>query len=365
MGTKGIGRLYFRGQVVWFQISIRGTRYRISTEITGDPKKPIPREAELWRARKLVELGQGGSIRSDQITFDDLADSLVSRYKAEQRQSLSNTVTRLRPLREHFGTWRAVEVRASSMAAYAAKRRDVDGAAVATINLEIALAARAYSIAMEDGLIGQAPKFHVLPGANVRQGVIEEDQFKDIAQALPEKYRSFAWFLRLTGWRRSEPCRLRWTEVSWEANDLLLKRSKTGKPRRLPFGTYRSLHSLLQRQREHCDELQGKLGRIIEWVFPQPDGTQISDGAFYGAWKIAREVAGCPKATPHDLRRSIARKGEKSRIRRSALMALMGVQTEDVFRRYAVLTTSDLEDELEQLSEVQEESKVKKGKFGG
>lgn len=366
MGTRGIGRLFFRGTMVWFQISIRGVRYRVSTEIHGDPAKAIPKEAELWRAKKLVELGQGGSVRSDQVTFDALADALEARYRAENRASLGNAINRLKYLRAYFGHWRAVTITTSEMAKYGAKRRDVDHAAIATVNLEIALAARAFSVALEDRVLQAAPRFHRLPGENVRQGIVEGETFRDISEALAEKYRAVAWFLHLTGWRRSEPCRLRWPDLSWETKDLLLSTSKTGQPRRLPFKKYRALHLLLKRQRDYCDELQAKLGRIIEWVFPQPDGRQTSDDAFYEAWKFAAKKAGHPSAMPHDFRRSIARKCEMTRSPRKSIMALMGVKSEAVFLRYAQLTTADLEDALEYFSEADEpESKVKRGNFGG
>lgn len=364
MGARGMGRLYLRGGpngVWWFALGIGGEKVRLSTGLRGGaPGKP-PRDVEIWRARKLVELGQGVPLKAEAVTFDALADALVTRYRAEQRPTLKNLITRLKPLRTHFGSRKAVSITTSDMAAYAARRRDVDKAAIATVNLEIAFASRAFAVALEDRVLTQAPKFHALPGANVRQGIVEDYQFKDIVALMPEDLAPYAWFLRLTGWRRSEPARLRWANVSWEANDLLLVRSKNKKPRRLPFAKYAALHSLLVHQRERCFLLQQRLGIIVEWVFPRSDGRPTKDDAFYRAWAKARAIAGYPDAKPHDLRRSIARKGEMSRTPRGVTMALMGVTTQAVFQRYAVLTQTDLEDGLGDFSEAQEpESKVSK-----
>jgi integrase len=374
LGVRGLGRLFLRGGpngVWWYQFSLFGKQYRVSTGLRGprDKKGNPPKDVQLWAANKLTDLGKGGAPREEALTFEHLADALVARYRAEERPSLQNLINRLKPLRKHFAGKKARTITPSDIAGYAARRRDVDQAAVATINLEIAYAARAFSVAVEDNLLSRTPKFHKLPGEHVRQGIIEEEAFRDIVMVLAEKYRAVAWFLKLTGWRRSEPCKLRWAQVSWEARDLLLLKSKTREPRRLPFGKYPALYQLLQRQLEYRDELQAKLGRVIEWVFPQPDGRKTSPDAFYEAWKTACRATGYPDAMLHDFRRSVARKGELARVPQKVTMALRGVTTLDIFSRYAVLKQRDLEDGLASFAEAEEPEavirKFRSGQEGG
>lgn len=349
--------MFLRGPVWWYQFNVNGQQVRVSTELRGGSPGNPPKEVQLWVARKLVELAKGAPAKAESVTFNQIADALVARYRAENRPTLPNLINRLRPLRAYFGERKAVSITTSDMAAYLAHRRDHDGAAVATCNLEKNFASRAFAVAVEDRVLQAAPKFRALPGSRVRQGIIEEEAFKQIVSLMPEELRAYTWFLRLTGWRRSEPSRLRWANVSWEAQDLLLLRSKTDRPRRLPFKKYAALHSLLLMQRAYCDEIQ-KRGIIVEWVFPRADGKQTKDDALYRAWVKARMIAGYPKAIPHDLRRSVARKGELTHTARGVTMALMGVTTQAVFQRYAILTQTDLEDGLGQFSEANEPQTV-------
>lgn len=367
MGTRGLGRLYLRGGadgVWWLQIGVGGQTVRISTGIRGgSPGKP-PKEAEMFRAKKLTELGKGLPIKAESITFDDLADALVARYKAERRPSLQNLINRLKPLRKYFGAWKAGAIRPSHVLAYGSERRDMDGAATATANLEIHLLVRAFNVAVEDGVLAFAPRFHILPGTNVRRGFLEEGQFRQIAERMTAWTRPVAEFLWLTGWRSSEALSLRWPMVDRESCEVRIPTSKTGAPRTLPYGSYEKLKALLDFQRDLCDRLRVQLGFVVQAVFPTPHGQPVTASNLGWTWRAAREAAGFPKAIIHDLRRSFVRRCEREGIPRSVAMAVTGHKSQHVYTRYAVTGRKDVEEGLARLNETQDTATVKKGNFG-
>src|SRR5688572_27895514 len=91
-GTMGLGRLYKRGKdgYWWFAYGIgKGKKLRISTKLRGGtPDKP-PIEVELWRARKLAEMGKSGQagLKAEAVTVADILTMLETRWEAEGRTS--------------------------------------------------------------------------------------------------------------------------------------------------------------------------------------------------------------------------------------------------------------------------------------
>jgi integrase len=343
---RGTGRLYLRGEIWWFQISYAGRKLRVSTGLRGGREGHPPPEVEMWKARKLAELGRGNvsALRSDSLLVDTILDSLETRYRSEARTSLPNALNRVKRLRAYFAGWRVQNLTPSAILAFEVKRRDVEHAAVTTINLEAALLRRALYIAWEDGLIPSVPKVPRLPGGHIRQGFLDEHQFRHVLSYIADKYKAPLEFLWLTGWRLNECLKLRWDKVSWDSRELLLETSKNGEPRSLPFSTYPELERVLERQYKVSPFGQ---------VFPVPrKGLQR-------AWELARTKAGT-KALIHDLRRSFVRRCERAGIQRSVAMAVTGHKTEAVYKRYAVICRRDVEEGLAKLARSGEPPVVEK-----
>lgn len=61
--------------------------------------------------------------------------------------------------------------------------------------------------------------------------------------------------------------------------------------------------------------------------------------------------AGVPGRTVHDFRRTTVRRLEHAGISRSVAMKLTGHKTESVYRRYAIVSKSDLEEAARRLDE--------------
>ena len=328
---SGIGRLFKRGDIWWFALGHGGgnRKIRISTKIRGGTPDRPPREVELWRARKLAELGQHGAsgLKAEHVTVQELADMLLLRYEAEGRSSLVNARNRLRCVTDSLGTWKAIELKADRVLEYAVRRRKA-GAAVATVNLELALLARAYRVAVDAGRLVLAPKIPRLPGANVRRGHVPDAILSKIRENLPTYLERAVWFLRLTGWRVQEGLGLEWRRVDFAEQVIRLDTSKTGEPRVLSFKSYADLRELLEER--HSARGLGP------YVFTTPAGGRIPGKTLHSAWRLACGKAGLPDAILHDLRRTMVRAMDRAGVPRSVAMSITGHKSEQVYRQYGL-----------------------------
>jgi len=85
---------------------------------------------------------------------------------------------------------------------------------------------------------------------------------------------------------------------------------------------------------------------VRPWVFHR-DGKPIK--SYDGAWRSACRKAGVPGRTAHDFRRTTVRRLEQAGGSQSVAMKLTGHKTESVYRRYAIVSKSDLEDAVRRL----------------
>lgn len=342
----------------------------------GTPERP-PREVELWRANKLVELGRGGLVgfKAEHVTINEIAAMLLTRYEAEGRASVANARNRLKYVTDALGIWRANDLKADRILDYAVKRK-AQGAAVATVNLELRLLSRAYAVAIAAGRLNTAPRVPHLPNANIRRSHVPDAILDKIRAELPADMADAVWFLRLTGWRLQEGLRLEWRRVDFEEQIIRLDTSKTGEPRVLSFRHYADLRELLERRRpaglhpvaNACEHPTGgastgfsspvvvpgpphgapvhappvsTIHRITPYVFPGPSGTRpLSEKTLRYHWKKAAAKAGMPGAMFHDLRRSMVRAMDRAGVPRSVAMSITGHKSEAVYRQYGLFDAS-------------------------
>ncbi len=122
------------------------------------------------------------------------------------------------------------------------------------------------------------------------------------------------------------------------------------------FPFTRELPELLLAQEAATDQIQREKGFACPWVFHQ-NGRPIR--SYDGAWRSATKKAGLPGRTVHDFRRTTIRRLEHAGISRSVAMKLTGHKTESVYRRYAIVSKSDLEDATRRLDEFAEDAASK------
>lgn len=336
MKSRGMGQTYKRGRVWWVQYCFRGQVFRESSR-----SERASDAAKLLRQRQ-AEMGRGRLIGPDaeRTTFDDLANLLFDDYRANGRKSLARAQQCVAHLREFYGRSRAIDITPASATTYVRRRREEE-AAQATIRNELGTLGRMFTLAYREGVVPSRPPFPSVQVRNTRAGFFEEPELRAVLKHLPEYMRPFVETAFLTGWRRGELRELTWKQVDFHAGTIRLEpgSTKNEEGRTFPFSALPRLAALLIEQRERTSAFERSSGQVVRWVFHR-QGKQVGD--YREAWRTACRKAGVPGRLVHDLRRSAVRRLERAGVPRSVAMKLTGHKTENVYRRYAIVSESDL-----------------------
>jgi len=220
-------------------------------------------------------------------------------------------------------------------------RRQGEGARNATINRELAVLKRAFTLAIAEGVLPSRPRIPLLREDNVRRGFFEAAEFQAVRSRLPSDLADFVSFLHITGWRwRSEAARLRWTSIAFDAGEVRLDpgTTKTGEGRVFPFTA--DLRTLLERRRAVGRARERELGRLIPHVFTRPNGAPL--GTFNKAWATACRAAGVPGRVLHDFRRTAVRNLIRAGVSERVAMELVGWKSRQMLDRYHIVSAADL-----------------------
>lgn len=293
-----------------------------------------------------------------------------------------NNASNVKPIRERFGTWRAVEVTSEAIGKYIETLRE-DGYSNATVNRRTQLLGQAFKVAMRNKQLSVAPFIPRLSEiGNERQGFFEMEDFEAVVAKLPEYLQDFCRFGFNVGWRKGSIKSLRWANVGDDVIYLPAQHSKTRKPETMPLEG--ELHDIIERRRKAAViQEENKEPRFAEFVFHH-NGEPIRD--FRRAWASACVAAGvgkliCPKCGSegaahkcksckvdrrysgkifHDFRRTAARNMIEADVPQAVAMKITGHKTDAMFRRYAIVNEEQKRNALRKTQEYVATSKRRK-----
>jgi integrase len=275
------------------------------------------------------------------LTFRIAVRDVLDDYRINRRRSLPDVE---RHIRLHLGPFfrrrRMAAITTADVRRYVLRRQE-EGARNATINRELSVLKRAFTLAISGGALPSQPRIPLLREDNVRRGFFEPDEFVAVRRRLPRDLADFVSFLYTTGWRwRSEAARLRWANVSLAAGEVRLDpgTTKTGEGRVFPFTA--ELYTLLERRRAVTRQRERELGRAIPYVFTRPTGEPI--GSFNKAWATACRAAGVPGRVLHDFRRTAVRNLVRAGVPERVAMQLVGWRSRQMLDRYHIISTAEL-----------------------
>jgi integrase len=177
----------------------------------------------------------------------------------------------------------------------------------------------------------------MLKEAAPRQGFFDREQLAAVLRHLPDHVQPVVEFCYLTGWRvNSEVLPLEWRQVDFAAGEIRLDpgSTKSGAGRTFPMTA--EIRALL----EWLDAAITKEQRLRCPNVFQRDGQPIK--SIRGAWVATRRKAGLPGKLLHDFRRTAARDFGRAGVPRGAAMAMIGHQTESMYRRYSIQDSATL-----------------------
>lgn len=332
--SRGDGRIFkVKGSPYYHcAVCVDGVEERWSSE-TDDPDKA---RKQLEKACAQKEAGLFIGPKEQRLKFEDMAADLANYYKTKGKTaSLESLPYFLKPLRAVFGMNRARSIKADRIRKYTADRLD-EGAAPATINKELGVLQRMFSLALEDERLSKAsvPSIKRLTENNTRTGFVEPADFTTLCNALPEYLQDPVAFLYASSWRVGEMRTLEWRDVDRDLSAIRLRAevSKNRHARTLVLDG--DLLDIMQRaataRRLDCP-----------YVFHH-DGEPIGD--FRKAWSSACEAAGLAGILIHDLRRSGIRNAVRAGVSEKVAMTMSGHRTRNVFDRYNISSEADLAD---------------------
>jgi integrase len=336
----------YKKSPTWFiQYHYHGRKIRESSKSTNR------NDAVKLLNRRMGEMGKGRLIGPDaeKVTFEQLAGMLENDYRANSLKSLDRVQRAVAHLRDTFGFDRALDISPDRVDSYIISRRDLESAKPATIHYELAMLKRMFSLAVAKGKLAQKPHIPTIEVRNTRTGFFEELEFRSVLSHLPDHLRPIAEFAYLTGWRKQEILTLQWRQIDLQAGTIRLEpgSTKNDEGRTFPFHCLPPLKDLVEALRAKTDAFQQASEKIVPWVFHR-NGRPIKD--YRRSWQKACEEAQVPGRIPHDFRRTAVRNLERAGVPRSVAMKLTGHKTEAVYRRYAIVSESDLAEGVSKLA---------------
>ena len=332
--TYGAGTIYQRGDSPfwWAQLFTNGKPTKSSTgiRVSEDPEQ---KQAQRWLRKRQVATEAGVYVpTAARLTFEDLARGLVDNWTVNGRRSAPSMLSSLANLRRYFGNDRVLAITNPRVEAYKVARLGA-GAKPGTINHELAMLRRMFSLAHKAGSIPNPPTIELLPLDNARQGFVDPADFTRVVAALPEHLKVFVEFLYLTSWRTGEARTLEWNDVDLRERTIRLKpeHSKNGKARliKMSDSLYQVMEQAALERRPSCPNVFHRKGK------PLVDCRR--------AWGNACKAAGLSGLHLHDLRRSGVRNMVRAGVPEAVAMKVSGHRTRAIFDRYNIVDEKDLD----------------------
>ncbi|MCP4599102.1 MAG: site-specific integrase [Proteobacteria bacterium] len=309
-------------------------------------KKKIPTKemALAYETKIRAEVFEGRYFeRMKSLTVREVWTAYEPVTRRENR-AWRDDVNRAKRLLEHLGSAKAEMLTQRHVDEYRTKResettRRGNAPAVSTINREIGLLKRFLNHGVRRGDLRVNPIAHVrlLREDNVRQVVINEEQFTLILKGAKDWFKPILLVAFETGMRRSEILHLRWDQLDIRQGVIRLAQAdtKSGKPRIIILTT-------------RVKNALASLPRPIKggFVFTN-SATDKPYNDIKKQFKRACHSAGMEGVWFHDLRRSFVTAARRRGVPESVIMKMTGHRTRNVFERYNVVSDDDLRTAVE------------------
>ena len=299
-------------------------------------------------------------------TFGQIVERLLDAAKIGGLKSVARMARAGKALRGKFEGCRAEQIDNGKWREYVKEREEQ--VAPDTVYYERSIAKRAYRLAFDDGLVRSIPKFPRIKNLRVRQGFVDPGQWEQLRAKLSPDFGDAADFAFVCGARQMEVLSLTWAEVERDHDVINLRRTKTGRPRVIPYGVLPELVEMIERRAAVAERLK-HAGVISPWVFcfstagvRRPAGSPLFERAerksgerglcksLRKEWRGAAAAGGLPVLQFHDLRRSAARNLERAGVPRSIAMQLGG-WSDKIYSRYAIAGEREIAPALGQLGD--------------
>jgi integrase len=278
---------------------------------------------------------------------EELFDDLVKYYEVHGQFAAWPKGCWKVHLKHHFEGVKAANVGTSHIVGYVEKRLS-ENASKSTINRELSLLRRAFSIGFdpEPQKVSRVPKFHkhiVSEKGNERRGFVEETQYRKLADTAAGQLwlRTLLALGYTYGFRKGELLGMKCSQV-----DLL------NSTIRLYAGETKNNEGRIVVLTEECRQLvtEARRGKQPEdFLFTRANGEPVRD--FRAAWETLLAEAKVAGLLFHDLRRSAVRNMIRRGVPQKTARQISGHKTDSIFSRYNIVSEADIADAARKIEE--------------
>jgi integrase len=317
------GRVYKRGDTFYIDYHVDGKRVR---EAVGKDEGQAHRALE--RRKEGVIKGVFNLVSRRRVRFSDFTERYIEIKRTHGRRSMRQIERCASRLRDHFEGFLLSQVSQSDVEDYA-KKRLKDRVMGATVNRELACLKNIFSVADRLGeFCGRNPVkgFEFFREEKRDAHILDLNELRRLLDASGERMRRIILLAWGTGMRRGEILGLRWADIDFERGSIFLKKTKSGKPRRVQLDPV-------------VAEVLKAIERTSEYVFPNSKtGGPVRDTKT--AWIRARTKAELPKTFRfHDLRHNFGTLLSERGVSLPTIMEMLGHAQISTTMRYQNPTT--------------------------
>jgi integrase len=349
---KKIRGLYQRaGAGAWlYDLQIRGHRFCGSTGLANR------RDAEKWLVQfKAARQVEAAELAGDAPMSFDVASTRWWTERGEARKDWKDMDRALAWLQTQIGRSTLIRAIDNNIVARLAAARRAEGASPATVNRSALEPLRAILTRAGEVWGQQTAKIdwrgHLLKETAERIRELSGAEEAALFAALRPDFHAVARFLLVTGLRRAEACRLKWSDVDLEGERMTV-RGKGGTLAMLPLAA--AAVAILRGERRRHKERVFTYEVRHEWGGKKGERAPIEPDTLSTAFWRARRAAGLAEADLrlHDLRHTMATRMGRATGNLQHVQKALGHKRLTTTARYAHVTEDDLRASLNKANPV-------------
>jgi integrase len=336
----------------WMKWVSGGKLCRESTKTTN-----VKKARKIKQKKESDLLKQRGIVGADEITLKDMIEEVLFDYKANGRKSTYVVNLRAKTLYDFFdNNTKVIDITEDRIHKYITyrltecKSNKKESIKPGTVNRELMLLKRGFSLMVERHLIGDSPTIKMMKEDNVRRGFFEHWEYIKLMEKASEHIKQILTFIYHTGWRLNEALNVTWDMVDVDNGVITLPpgmtKNKKGRHYYMPDNISEMIRNLWS---DHVARIRMDVP-VPNFVFINKKGTdRIKD--FRGAWKNSCERAALKGKLIHDFRRTAARNYVRAGVPQRVAQDLLGHQTPSIFSRYNIVSDTDLKTAAKKMTE--------------
>lgn len=330
------------------RISSKGEKsYRVKVRIKGYPTQTASftrkTDAKIWAQNTESAIREGryfGYAVSQRKLMSDLADRYIEEILPLKPRSQYDQARQMKYWKEKIGHLTIKEVTPSVITAVrnelskgviAGKKKRSNG----TVNRYLAVLSHAFTIAMKEWeWVHDNPcsKVSKLQESKGRTRYLSDEERIALLQACKESKNQYLYFIVIlaisTGARKNEILSLKWEDVHFDREVIILKKTKNGDVRVLPLQGY-ALKLIF--------DLFKHRNIFSEYLFPSPNNV-AHPTCIRKCWQTAIETAKIENFRFHDLRHTAASYLAMDGATITDIAEVLGHKTLQMVQRYAHLS---------------------------